>query len=300
MKFIKKNIERIIDFLKYIWERIICISLLLIFIIIITILFFNNSSILNPENIASQQVLFLGISLENLSIWLTLIALITTALWSMYQYTKNRVAKQQEKASEIAIDFADNIIERMGMISDVLTADSKIKEIINHLNPSKLNQFTFMEILEILDEKYIDDFFEVVESPKTQKEYNKILEERYNKKEREKFDSCFPLLIENTLNKLEAICINISSKAAGSQFIYESLHQMFLDTIEILAIGISVPNKDNINKYYTNIISVYNMWNIQKNNDKKKFNKTIKKVQKLEKKREKEIKKLLTKQTKTV
>lgn len=42
------------------------------------------------------------------------------------------------------------------------------------------------------------------------------------------------------------------------------------------------------------------MWNIQKENDIKKFKKTRKKVQRLEKKRDKEIKKLLSKQTKTV
>ena len=121
-----------------------------------------------------------------------------------------------------------------------------------------------------------------------------------NNKEKEKFDSNFNVLVSNTLNQLEAICISISSEAAGSQFIYESLHQMFLSTIEILYLKISDSNRNNVDKYYTNVISVYNMWNFQKDKDIKKLTKTSKKIQKLENKMNKEIKNLLNKQTKTV
>ena len=106
--------------------------------------------------------------------------------------------------------------------------------------------------------------------------------------------------MENTLNKLEAICMSISSQAAGSQFIYESLHQMFLSTVETLSIKISSPNLNNVDKYYTNIISVYNIWNAQKQKDINKLNKTTKKINKLKNKVNKEISKLLSKQTKTV
>ena len=112
--------------------------------------------------------------------------------------------------------------------------------------------------------------------------------------------SFFPLLIENTLNKLEAICINISSQAAGSQFIYESLHQMFLSTVEILSIKISASNTNNVDKYYVNIIYVYNMWCSQKEKDISKFNKTNKKISKLQMQADKEIRKLLNKPIKTV
>lgn len=302
MEFLKKNVEHVINFAKYIWERIICIILVLVFITIITIIFFSNSVILTPENVESQQILFSGISLENLGVWFTSIALIATALWSMYQYTKNKISKQQEKASEIAQDFSNTLIEKMGIISDVLMPNHEIQKMVTKIVKSKkLNQFTTLEIRNILeDEKCFEKCDKIIHSKRTQGRYNEILKERYNDIEQNRFDSYFPLLVENTLNHLEAICINISSQAAGSQFIYDSLHQSFLRTVEILSIKISSNNHNNVDKYFTNIIQVYDMWNKQKTKDIRKLRKTQSKIDKLNNKAKKEINTLLSKKNKTV
>ena len=302
MEFLKKNIEHVINFAKYIWERIICIILVLLFITIITIVFFSNSTVLTPEDVESQQILFLGISLENLGVWFASIALIATALWSMYQYTKNKISKQQEKASEIAQDFSNTLIEKMGIISDVLMPNHEVQKMVTKIVKSKkLNQFTTLEIRNILeDEKCFEKYDKIIHSKRTQKRYNEILEERYNDIEKNRFDSYFPLLVENTLNHLEAICINISSQAAGSQFIYDSLHQSFLRTIEILSIKLSSNNRNNVDKYFTNIIQVYDMWSKQKTKDIRKLRKTQSKIDKLNNKAKKEINTLLSKKNKTV
>lgn len=302
MEFLKKNVEHIINFVKYLWERIICILLLLIFIAVITFLFFNNSVVLNPDNVDSQEILFYGISLNNIGTWFTSIALFFTALWSMYQYTKNRISKQQEKASEIAQDFSNTLIEKMGIISDVLMPNNEIQKMISKIVKSKkLNQFTTLEIKNILeDEKCFEKCNKIIHSKRTQKRYDEILKKRYNNTEKGRFDSYFPLLVENTLNHLEAVCISISSQAAGSQFIYDSLHQSFLQTVEILSIKISSNNRNNVDKYYTNIIQVYDMWNKQKTKDIQKLRKTQNKINKLDNKAKKEINNLLSKKNKTV
>lgn len=281
--------------------KIIFILTLVFLFLLVSVLFFKYCNIQNPSDIQSQEIYICGISLGNWCSWITLIGLLFTALWSMHQYKKNRNLKQQEKSSEIAQDFANNLIEKMGIISDVLMNNQEIKKIIKELDTTKLNQFTILEMKDIYkNQKSIELYFDILNSKATQKRYTKLLNQRYNEKEKEIFSSRFTLLIEKTLNELEAICISISSKAAGSQFIYESLHQMFLNTVEILAIRISIANNNNVDKYYMNIISVYNMWNIQKEKDIKKLNKTNKKILKLEDKADKEIKKLLNKQTKTV
>ena len=77
----------------------------------------------------------------------------------------------------------------------------------------------------------------------------------------------FKNLVEDVLNELEFICMNISSQSAGTEFVYQSLHQIFLKTIKILAIQIAIVNVNYRDKYYTNIIHVYKEWN---NIDKKK------------------------------
>jgi len=300
MNFIKKNFEHFRNFLDYIMDHLLCI-IVLILVFIISFIILKSLPFIQLPNNQSQEIYVLGISLGNISIWFTAIGVVITAFWSMYQFTKSKTLKQQEKASEIARDFANNLIERMGLISDVLMPNQEIKNMIKNIDTSKLKQFTVVEMLEIIDDnKCFEKFHNIVNSKNTQKRYVKILNTRYNEFEQQRFDSFFPLLIENTLNKLEAICINISSQAAGSQFIYESLHQVFLNTIEILSIFISNSNMSNVDKYYVNIIYVYNMWNLQKNKDITKFNKTNKKIYKIQKQVDNEIKKLLNKPIKTV
>lgn len=295
--------EHIINFFKYLWERIFCIILLVLFIGIITYLFFSNSIIQNPETVESQQILFCGISLENIATWFTSIALICTALWSMYQFVKSRTSKQQEKASEIASKFANNLIEKLGLISKTLLSNSEIAKIVKTIDNSTvpLSQFTIYEIKEIFNDEHIFKKVDnILKSDEIQKTYTDFLKDKYSEQEKQKFSEKFPVLVESTLNELEAICINISSQAAGSQFIYDSLHQYFLSTVKILSITISSNNSNNVDKYYTNIIQVYNMWTKQKNLDIKKLNKTNSKINKMHKKVDKEVKKLLSKKSKTV
>lgn len=300
MNLFSKNITAIKDLALYFLNHIV-IVFIIITILCLSMIFVKKREIYYPEQVETQEIFISGISLNNWGTWFTGIGLVITALWSVLQYNNNKLNKQQEKASEIAKDFADNLIERMGLISAVLMNNVDVQNYLKLIVESKPSQFTVIEITEIIqDEDCFNNIESIIYSKETQKRYKKLLKKLYTKKETEKFDSHFPVLVENTLNKLEAICMNISSNAAGSQFIYESLHQVFLHTVEILAIKMSSNNLNNVDKYYINIISVYNMWNKQKAKDIRKLNRTNRKISRLQKKADNEVKKLLNKQTRTV
>ncbi len=301
------------NFMKYFLKflKIVPIIFLVSIFLLLSIMFFNFCDIQNPNEVQSQEIYICKISLSNWGTWITLVGLFFTAIWSMHQYIKSKLSKQQEKASQIATDFADNLIEKMGLISKTLLKNSYIQKVTsifdNH--PECLSQFTTFEIDDILvaenededdDVDVFKNFKDILCSEDTQKEYQNFLNEKYSEKEQEKFNSKFPVLVESTLNHLEAICITITSQAAGSEFIYDSLHQTFLKTIKILAVLIAANNNNNVDKYFTNIIQVYNMWNKRKNKDIKKLIKTQKKINKMQKRMDNEVKKLLSKETKTV
>ena len=266
------------NFMKYFLKflKIVPIIFLVSIFLLLSIMFFNFCDIQNPNEVQSQEIYICKISLSNWGTWITLVGLFFTAIWSMHQYIKSKLSKQQEKASQIATDFADNLIEKMGLISKTLLKNSYIQKVTsifdNH--PECLSQFTTFEIEDILvaenedeDVDVFKNFKDILCSEDTQKEYQNFLNEKYSEKEQEKFNSKFPVLVESTLNHLEAICITITSQAAGSEFIYDSLHQTFLKTIKILAVLIAANNNNNVDKYFTNIIQVYNMWNKRKNKD---------------------------------
>lgn len=301
MDTIKNNIQHFIDVGKYFKERLLCIITIIIITSCIIVIFLKFSIIVEPENVECQQIIFCNISLDNWGILLTIIGLIGTAIWSMYQYTKSKNLNQQEKAAKVANDFANNIVERLGLISSTLTNIEKYNTLLEKINVDDLNNFNTYEIIKSSNDKYIFDKFNILlHSSQMQKKYEQLLLNRYNSDESKMFDSNFIILIQNTLNKLEAICMNISSNAAGSQYIYPSLHQVFLRNIYILSPFISENNITGVDKYYINIIQVYNLWNTEYNKELYKFNKSQEKLKKLKEKQEKEIQKILKKNPRTV
>ncbi len=304
MYYIDKIKRHLSNWLEYAKEHLVRIIFIIIIFGLFCFLFtlFPRENILDDNaNISEQHIIILGITLENWLTALSIVGLIIGAIWAIYQFDKNINRKQQEKASEIAKNFADNFVERFAIISEVLLKNKEIRAMLSKITTENLKSFTNIEILDIVkDKNCFNKYTQIIDSPKTQAKYEALLNKLYNEKEQEKFNSHFSRLVENTLNQLEAACINISSNAAGSEYIYNSLHQSFLQFVEILSIRIATNNRNNVDKYYTHIIQVYNMWNAQKSKDIEKFNKTQKKINKLNNKAKKEVRKLLEKKNKTV
>lgn len=293
-------------FLNYIiehWKRIF----LFILIGVCFIIFFKLFAEVLPINNNIQVIKFFGITLQNWGTILAIFGTIFTLIWAMFEYDKRRIIAQQQRASEIADIFSSEIVEKLSLISEVLLENKDFSEKLKKIDSRKLIRFDIFELKEITDcrnDKELDDFvrsiLKVINSEYVQKKYEEKLEKMYSEEERKKFSNKFTMLIQVTLNRLEFLCMNISSNAAGSQFIYQSLHQTFLQTIHILSVVMSSKNINNVDKYFTNIIAVYNMWNKEKIKNIEKFNKTNQKIAKLNEKMQKEIKKLLHIKSKTV
>lgn len=356
MNFCEKNIGHLISFFKYLWERLFCILIILGIVLGISGLILKFSQINNPEkieNIESQQVLFLGISLDNFGTLITVLGLLATAIWSMYQYTKNKSLQQQEKGAEIAKLFSDELLNKCYLVGKVINSSQlgsllKLKD----TDMNNLQRFDRDELLEIYENEpqLFEKYNTILSSSQLQNTYlhlleyrisnksfhdivyknnneinsliEKIMLKKYNKDELEnlkqknllkiEFEKFylanhskeelyniyvrtytdeqakdlfiqdnkdlpfkFISLISDVLNELEFICMYISSQSAGTNYIYQSLHQMFLRTVKMLAVTIANDNKNYTDKYYTNIIHVYKEWQKirEKNMKKEKKNK---------------------------
>lgn len=359
MNFCEKNIGHLISFFKYLWERLFCILIILGIVLGISGLILKFSQINNPEkieNIESQQVLFLGISLDNFGTLITVLGLLATAIWSMYQYTKNKSLQQQEKGAEIAKLFSDELLNKCYLVGKVINS-SQLSSLLKlkDTDMNNLQRFDRDELLEIYENEpqLFEKYNTILSSAKLQNTYlhlleyrisnksfhnivyksdeeinnsiEKIMSEKYNKDEIEnlkqknllriEFEKFyltshskeelyniytrtytdkeardlfiqdnkdlpfkFISLISDVLNELEYICMYISSQSAGTDYIYQSLHQMFLRTIKMLAVTIANDNKNYTDKYYTNIIHVYKEWQSIRNNNIKREKKNKKKA----------------------
>lgn len=266
-------------------------------VIIAIIVFVFRIDLIAIKNTEENQIIFfIGVSLENWCFIITILGAFIGIPWALSQYNSNKREKQQEKAYDIATKFAEELMARLDIILTILFKNDKYMKLITKINMEKLKSFSEYEILELTNDNHlIDKALVILNSEEIQKEYKNYIASNYEEEQNE-YPKLFFSCVIDTLNSLEAICINISSQAAGSQYIYQSLHQEFLKIVHILSPVISKNNINNYDKFYTNIISVYNMWQKQKIKDRKKYNKTMKKIYQLEEKSKKEINKLLNKE----
>jgi len=304
MNFFKKNWTHLKNFIIFIIERIFCILLILIIFAVLIFFLLQYSTIINPQAVEAQQINICGISLENLETIFTSSALIVTAFWSMHQYNKNKTSKQQEKASEIAKSFSNALTTKCFIICEVIK-NSDLYPLLEHDKKTynSFKSFTTNEIRSVYND---DRFFEKYRTTKKlanlDQIYYKILESRisdndfktlksqnkqYSSKDAEQLfklnNSNFPFkfkaLVSDVLNELEYLCMSLSSQAAGSKYVYQSLHQVFLRTIRILSIEIAMSNDNNYSdKHYTSIIYVYNEWTQLYMQNLKKENKLKEKI----------------------
>lgn len=196
-----------------------------------------------------------------------IVAIITfVSVVLVYLDYRNRKNKERaEKSIEIAKDFAQNIIEPISVLF-AFFKNSKIDEIINKINFMQLEDFDMEELSNLYSVEDIQKYKDTLNANDPNRDIRSII--------------C------DTLNNLEYMCMYISTNVADEKCIYNSLHQQFLKAISLLYFEISLTNTDNKDKYYTNIIHVYNLW-------KKKYIKATKKEAKFKKRQKKMKKKIL-------
>lgn len=305
----------IIEKIKCFYSRFKYVILLMAFILFLLGIFLCEKT--EPDSIETQQIKFLGVTIENWGQWITIITIPYTAGWAIFQFKKNISAKKQEKAAEIGKEFSKDLINKCGIINAVYKASS-LNELLK-FDEKNYDDFRFFNADE-LRKIYRDDNFPTIYNetrikladeldglyhhvlimgitPYNNKKKVKLILDIENNIVEEVKESDIKLinpyilqnkdlpyhfadLVSDVLNQLEYMCMDISSKATDSCYIYQSLHQMFLRTVRTLAAEISVDNCSFSDKYYTNIIHVYNEWTNRyikdRMNEKRKKEKTNK------------------------
>lgn len=292
-EIIREFVKKGINVLKY-------LSVGIAFILWIIIFFKLNPVTPSSSILTNQEIYVFGRSISNWSQWVSFITILYTACWAIYQYKKSVSTKKRDKAGEIAKEFSKSIVDDLGILNLVIHNSKLVEYIPNGelINGNKLKYFTVDEARDIFKkdsivDEYkndIKDYGEEIDEiyrlilyyrcvPYSENLLKKYKENKKNKSKNKNKDDIDWIKIENTikekfpnmpyhfrefeiksLNTLEAICLDISTKAADSKFIYQSLHQMFLRNIRDLYMEISAINIDSKDKYYTNIIAVYNEW----------------------------------------
>jgi len=73
--------------------------------------------------------------------------------------------------------------------------------------------------------------------------------------------------VSGVLNNIEYFAMNFAHGVADDSVVYRSLHQSYIDIMQLLYFNISNLNNSSSDKYYLNAIELYNKWKLQKDKD---------------------------------
>lgn len=278
------------NFFNYIsghWKRFV----LFIVFVLSCILFFNLFAEILPINNSVQVIKFFGITLQNWGTILAIFGTLFTLGWAMFQYDKQLARTQQEKAYDVAKVFSEELIIKTNIVGAVLDSYEPLKEIYSKIDFEQLRRFDIYEIIDISgDEKIIDKFDEIYKSKELNTYFHEFLETNFPEIKISKKED-FSSFVIKTMNKLETVSINISSYAAGVDYLYPSLHQVLIPFVQQICMNIAKINGNYTYKYFINLIEVYNTWKKMRDKELKKEKKEHNKYSKLSTKYNKKVEK---------
>lgn len=213
------------------------------------LIFLPKETILEDGVIKSQNILFFDITIDNWWTSFSILGIIMTAIWAIYQFDKTISRKQQEKGAEISKLVSERLMYRCDILGNVIIK-SELNEIFqyNSLKPTVFKNFDKSELISLYNdnetiiqkiksivrsEELQQLYFRELETKINQIKYDDITDKKYTDKEAHKLFILdnkelpfkFTQLITSIFNDLEYISMYISSQNTHSKYIYQSMHQ---------------------------------------------------------------------------
>ncbi len=207
-------------------------------------------------------------------------------------YNHNRKRAAKDKACELARFFETEILETASFVLQALMLPAK-ERLIKAFPSDKIKSFDHDEMSGLLKQAGIkpedaQSIFSKVDDADGNIIFSYLFKKANTEIERERVllhikkplsppvppDGAPPKIVLNgetladelrsaitaLLNKLEWFAMYFYLNVADEDAVYQSLHQNYLAVVNVLYYRIASVNKDNGDKYYTNIIELYNLW----------------------------------------
>ena len=185
-----------------------------------------------------------------------------------------------EKAVQLSEYYKDNILNKVTALRYVFK-ESGIIDILEKIKPADMVEFDQNELNEKLSKADIQELQKITRSEKVVQaildadaiygldleisECMKTTETAEGKEKclinKEKILKQFMSQYVNLLmNNMEYFSMNFTHKVADESVVYQSLHQTYIEVVQILYYNIAKNNKQDGMRYYTNVIDLYKTW----------------------------------------
>lgn len=219
---------------------------------------------------------------------------VVIAIWQYYlscvESKRNLDVICVQKAIDLSEYYKDNILSYIAPIRYILRK-SGISDVISKIDKSHMLHFDEKELYSCLKQEDItklkdiqksERFFEIVIEANSI--YNLGLNQKlisyYEDEEKIKQLSAeqqdilatfLGKLITKVLNNMEFFALHFTHKVADESVVYTSLHQTYIDIVQMLYYNIASKNPLSTVKFFTNVIELYEIWNSKAMDEEKNY-----------------------------
>lgn len=206
---------------------------------------------------------------------------VVIAGWQYFLTSRAEMSRFQlekvQKSVELSGFYKDNVLNKYSAVKYVYKKVGVI-DILQKIKRDDMKEFTYNEMRRLLSEKDIESLKEIEDSAEFLEAileantiYNlelhiikKKIEDGEGKKylidKRPILYGFFSDLLSDIMNNLEYFSMYFVHKAAYDSVVFSSLHQTYLEIVQMLYYHISVMNDMKEGTYYTNTIELYGKW----------------------------------------
>ena len=239
---------------------------------------------MQPDNVSEHVQ---SINVDNIGVvisGLLLIVTVVSAIYAIRAYQHQKQRAKKEAGCKLARIYADVVLSKYKLVNEVMEK-TELLDFIRYLFPmSAISSFSYSEMSELVEKagRSMDDVIakmrtfdpliildakliqakvpdEVRSLQETFSEYDPATHQRVPKN-KEILLSQFEASIRDLMNTLEWFAMYCRYGLADEEIIYQSLHQTYLSMVWLLYFYISSNNKSNADKYFTNVIWLFERW----------------------------------------
>lgn len=215
---------------------------------------------------------------------------VAIALREYYLHNKSEIANHNRegirRAVELSEYYKDNILSKLAIIEYVYE-QAGIKKILDKIDSSKMKNFDYIELHQVLSEEDIQKLKDILLTPDFVKavveindaynlklfEYQKeeFFDEK-NQKEvkvyidpRNVVNAFMRKIVNGTLNNMEYFAMNFTHNLADKSTVYQALHQTYIRTVRTLYYTIAKQNVIGKSPLYQNTVKLYLDWSKEHN-----------------------------------
>lgn len=185
-----------------------------------------------------------------------------------------------QKAIDLAEYYKDNILSELSALIFVFDSTG-IRQILLNVKPSQMRDFDNVELQECLDKNSIEQIKNLMSSEQMAKtilvadriyglklDLNNYIRTTKDDEGKTKIEiDTAPIhrrfmsqIINKILNNMEYFAMNFSHGLADESVVYQSLHQTYIEAVQLLYYNIAINNKPDGMQFYTNAVSLYKKW----------------------------------------